>query len=306
MVVVGVDPRWLLRSLQRQFRQVLSNRTTGGGGYWRSTPQDYLEKIFQIPFVLPPMAQPGFAALLRSLIQVPGPAGPTGATSGEPGFRPTQHAAEPNQATLKTESGSAAEQVAAGEAPERLDLTKEELDFLTHLAPLVRTPRTAKRMLNIYRMLRVTRDLGPVSQFLGDHDKAGDYQAVAQLLGVLTAFPTVFSRLCWGDNDADTRPLLARGPQERWSAFIENLEPHFNDRGWRSTAAGQLPASEVENCHRLVAALRAIRPRVTLPDQLAPYQLWAPRICCFSFSLSSHTTGAAGTVPADTVPVSIN
>src|SRR5262245_63527213 len=52
VVVVGVDPRWLLRALRGEYRAML----TGEGSapdedeWWQTTPQDYLEKIFNIPF----------------------------------------------------------------------------------------------------------------------------------------------------------------------------------------------------------------------------------------------------------------
>ena len=303
VVVVGVDPRWLLRSVRGHFHQVLSGRSAGGGGesYWRSTPQDYLEKIFQIPFVLPRMTPQGFAGLLRSFVRTSraaGPAVPEVAAAGVPGgAEPTaaQHAVAADEATLVAESGSAAEQVATGKSTERLDLTDDELAFLVRLAPLVRTPRAAKRLANIYRMLRVTRDLGPASQFLGDHDHAGDYQAVAQLLGVLTAFPALFGKLCW-TGDADARPLLRRSPQDRWSAFIEDLKPRPDAGGWTSPVVGPLPAAEVEDWRRLAAALHAVHSGVTLDDRLKPYQLWAPRISHFSFT-SSFTSGSGEPSP---------
>jgi TIR domain/KAP family P-loop domain len=281
VVVVGVDPRWLLRSLRHQFHQVLADGLTGGDGYWRSTPRDYLEKIFQIPFVLPAMTAHGFDALLRSLVRPPSKRGVetsnvhdstvlaerSGIVSG----------AEPDDAAIVAEAGSAAEQVATGNTPERLDLTGSELTFFTGIAPLVRTPRTTKRMVNIYRMLRVTRDLGPASRFLGTPEHGGEYQAVVQLLAVLTGFPALFQRMCWGDDDSDTWPLLRRDPDEHWSAFVEDLA--------KQTAS--LPDGDRDDWNRLVTALRAVQPTVTLPDQLKPYQHWAPRISRFSFALSS-------------------
>ena len=72
VVVVGVDPRWLLRSLQRHYRALLSGVTaeraeSGDVSHWASTPQNYLEKIFQIPFALASMTGVGFARLVDDL-----------------------------------------------------------------------------------------------------------------------------------------------------------------------------------------------------------------------------------------------
>ncbi len=54
VVVVGVDPRRLLRSLQTHYRALLQTQAVtrsadGDRSYWASTPQNYVEKIFQIP-----------------------------------------------------------------------------------------------------------------------------------------------------------------------------------------------------------------------------------------------------------------
>ena len=58
VVVVAVDPRWLLRSLTVHYRELFeaaSPAATSQEGSWGSTPMQYLEKIFQIPFTLPPV-----------------------------------------------------------------------------------------------------------------------------------------------------------------------------------------------------------------------------------------------------------
>jgi len=56
VVVVGVDSRWLVRSLQRHYQAQLSPdevtvpQRQDDWVYWDTTPQNYLEKIFQIVF----------------------------------------------------------------------------------------------------------------------------------------------------------------------------------------------------------------------------------------------------------------
>jgi WD40 repeat protein len=76
VVVVGVDPRWLLGSLKRHYRALLQTQVSGraaraGLSQWASTPQDYLEKIFQIPFALMPMTSDGFEKLVSDLAGEP-------------------------------------------------------------------------------------------------------------------------------------------------------------------------------------------------------------------------------------------
>jgi KAP family P-loop domain/CHAT domain len=127
VVVVGVDPRWLLRSLQRHYRALLTSpgaerAAPGDVSHWASTPQNYLEKIFQIPFALAPMTRAGFQRLVTDLAtstrrptpadgqtdaaEEPGPPAPQApATSGKP--EPASPAPEPHPAP--TTSGVDAE-----------------------------------------------------------------------------------------------------------------------------------------------------------------------------------------------------
>ena len=73
IVVVGVDSRWLLHSLRQQASVFKVNDGEDDGMdveervHWQSTPFNYLEKIFQIPFNLRPMERTGFTALVDSL-----------------------------------------------------------------------------------------------------------------------------------------------------------------------------------------------------------------------------------------------
>jgi hypothetical protein len=75
-VVVGVDPRWLLHSL-RQHSKAFQSQTENDESSeeertrWRSTPLNYLEKIFQIPFTLRPMGESGFGKMIDTLTKPP-------------------------------------------------------------------------------------------------------------------------------------------------------------------------------------------------------------------------------------------
>jgi hypothetical protein len=241
VVVVGVDPRWLMHSLQQEYRSM-----------WATTPQDYLEKIFNIPFALPGMTPSSFAGLIGSLAETEeAPAAGPAPAAADPGA--VRGRAEP--AIAVPESGSEVAALHEGAPPvPRRPLSGDELAMLSALAPLVRTPREAKRLMNLYRMLRATRDLSPASRFLGDETSPGEYQAVVILLGVLSGRPELLPRLL-----AD----LAAGPAER---------------SWADVAAGLEP--------RLADGLRDASALVTLPD-LSAFGTWAPRIARYSFVLSA-------------------
>jgi hypothetical protein len=86
VVVVAVDSRWLLHSLQ-QHSTAFQASAPGDHGisdgerlHWESTPLNYLEKIFQIPFTLPPVDQPGFESLIDHLTEPQADGSAAGAT----------------------------------------------------------------------------------------------------------------------------------------------------------------------------------------------------------------------------------
>ena len=103
VVIVGVDPRWLLHSLKQHAKVFQGKAENGNDGideemrHWQSTPLNYLEKIFQIPFTLRPMALTGFGDFIEDLARTPdttagqsaghegsaAPAPPTTATDAE-------------------------------------------------------------------------------------------------------------------------------------------------------------------------------------------------------------------------------
>ena len=66
-VVVGVDARWLERSLRRQYVGRPGSRAAGTPDPF--SPQDYLEKIFQIPYALAPIDPTGFKNLIGGLVE---------------------------------------------------------------------------------------------------------------------------------------------------------------------------------------------------------------------------------------------
>ena len=77
VVIVGVDPRWLLHSLKQHAKVFQGEPKDGEDGtdeesrHWQSTPLNYLEKIFQIPFTLRPMAYNGFGDFIEDLARTP-------------------------------------------------------------------------------------------------------------------------------------------------------------------------------------------------------------------------------------------
>jgi hypothetical protein len=164
VVVVAVDAAWVSRALATVYPTLLR------GG--RVTPEQYLEKIFQVPVWLDPPDAAGAGALAQALVgEVPRTAelAPGGARPREPG---SEQAAPSVSRGAAQPPGSAAQQggrpggtpgrslvvrdfSTATSAPQSLVLRDDERGDIARLAPLVaRSPRALKRYVNTYRLLK--------------------------------------------------------------------------------------------------------------------------------------------------------
>jgi hypothetical protein len=228
VVVVGVDLRWLMRSLRVHHAALAAADATTVDqrgdelAGLAATPQAYLEKIFQIPFRLRPMDSAGSAKLLADLLPVTPPPGPGEPEPGEaapepagtadgghpaaPATRadePTASAApaasitpEPSSpvADVTTQTGTAREPDATATEldlpPRSMRLEPRELEFLQQLVPLIPTPRAVKRLANEYRLVRATIPDSQLATFLDDQ-----YPVVMFLLALLVGRPQVAERL---------------------------------------------------------------------------------------------------------------
>ncbi|MEA5361206.1 P-loop NTPase fold protein [Amycolatopsis sp., V23-08] len=269
VVVVGVDPRWLLRSLSTHYDRLIEADAGTRPDGWHVTPEDYLEKILNIPLVLPRMPKGSLNRLLLSMVETARPA----ENREEPADRPEALVVD-SPAAIPVEPGS---QVAAQLDPKvrpeiPRPLTAPEIALLSRLDRLIDTPRDAKRLINLYRMLRSTRDLSDASAFLG-----GEYEAVVVLLATFTAHGRLLGRF------ADA--LLRRPAEASWPDFVGELRPFEVEGHWESPAVGVVPAVEVPQWEHLHHTLAELADAITLPD-VGVFQAWVPRVRRFSYVLS--------------------
>jgi KAP family P-loop domain/Clp amino terminal domain, pathogenicity island component len=288
VVVVGVDSRWLERSLRAHYRNLLEE------------PDSYLEKIFQIPFMLRPMTLTQHEDLVDMLLAPPPESGgrPAGRTplatdnrsdNGRPEVSANPDALDAPETTGETEqvqgqaggtsavvtvapSSSAGRRTAADVVPpplprpQALEVSSEERELLGMAGVIVPTPRAVKRLVNIYRMLRVSVPADEVQAFMPEGE--GEYQVVVLLVAILVGRPAeacqIFAKLTANSDDDDIWNLL--------------------------TGSG------------LHEKLAGLREHVTV-TRAAAYRRWAPRVARFSFRfpavLSPDHEGAPGKAAHD-------
>src|SRR5262249_11998619 len=91
-----------------------------------------------------------------------------------------------------------------------------ERDFIKKLYPLIMSPRSAKRFVNLYRLIRVSiADEGELRAFIGNR-VSGQHRAALVLLALLTGYPD--------EADEIFHELLREEHSETWWEFIANIE----------------------------------------------------------------------------------
>ena len=316
VVIVAVDARWLIRSLEHHHHELF--RRGDGSDDDVAMPVDYLDKIFQIPFTLPPPVPGAMADYLRSLLPEPvtdlrvdlmeaesGGAADTENVAGISGAAEESEVksadaasaedrtplAEPADADDTTEPGPARPEAAAGSAPGRdtaperdvrsqhaaaeassasvielrplhLQVTEAEVTFMTQLGRLVGTPRMAKRLVNLYRLVRIGIPDEQLATFVGD----GGFQVVQILLAILAGHPVfaekVFSKIL----DVDD------GPGDSDDVDLAAIVDMVGDKGDKAHSFGIIHSFLLE-----------IKKEAPIAASMSQCRYWCPRLARFSF-----------------------
>jgi len=332
VVVVAVDARWLIRSLQYHYRELFGAGAapvfiapTGSpeldADAGPASPVDYLDKIFQIPYVLASPPPAALASYLRSLLPPPASPAPTShapAMVSTPESTPSAPAADHDvtgkpDATETEDAPSHDDELAVQEplpydarrqrADERssrdqkehpvtwrtaepaaaipdlrplgLQLSQPEVEFMTRLGSLLPTPRAAKRLVNLYRLVRIGIPDSGFAAFTAS-EAGGPYQVVQILLAVLVGSPAaaqrIFRELMDATADSDIRTIFAK------TATADFAEGHL--------------------CARIGAELTRIAEDTPLLAAIGEYQRWCPTLARYSF----HTRTMTAEPPTSDVP----
>lgn len=260
VVVVAVDPRWLERSLYRKYlpeRMGSENGPTGGVGDRSAdfSPQNYLEKIFQVPFSLAKMTETGYRNLVGRL------ALPRDKRSLTPAPKRLAASGRANGNHL-------------------LPLQPFEKTFIEGLYPFVGTPRLAKRLVNIYRLLRV-RAGSEDFDFDAFIERNGQYGAALILLALHLGNARFGSRL--------VRLLGSGTPEGTWSEFFAAISPTLDEKE-RPRWAKEFTYEEddVRAYSELKDALEHLEAHLAeealqIPEDLEAYKTWALEVGRYSF-----------------------
>ncbi len=242
VVVVGVDQRCLKQSLQMQFKGLLvpefeseeksgqndANATEALTSNYSNeetpaTSLDYLEKIFHIPFHLPPMDESGFGNLIEKLsepskaeqkqkVELPVVSKAEDVSSNKEDHIETIYkelpssyketkpsvipAANDNNTSTKTELGADVDAnniiLSSVKVVGSVPLERWERDALKKYHKLIRTPRGTIRLLNTYRLVRagIPKEEGDTT-FCGDTKESGEFRLAMLLLALAAGHPAI-------------------------------------------------------------------------------------------------------------------
>ncbi|MDI5969408.1 P-loop NTPase fold protein [Streptomyces sp. SL13] len=313
VVVMAIDPRWLLSAVAAHYRDVLhvpGNLLSGDDDTRASTPAQYLEKIFQVMLTLPPVDRDGHTHLIDSLIDVQAPT--TGAdesrtevsTIGTP--TPTPPAQQPTgqPADLSTNTdgpwdeemyGPSVDGLPVVELPDPLTFTEDEARLLRLVGPpnLPLTPRSIKRLVNSYglrtalRQPHHQRDLEKVPATTAPDGTPmaayHPYRAGLVLLAALVAYPSIGQHLC--------RHMHHQADDTTWETFLNQLKSLVAVVGGigvgdeKSADPNRIDPRQMTALH---AALKGITAEAAdqglpLPDRLAAWKPWIVPTARLSF-----------------------
>ncbi|KAA0594537.1 flagellar motility protein MotE (MotC chaperone) [Azospirillum lipoferum] len=186
-VVVAVDARWLERSLYVRYLPGFEKMTEDERTASEFSPQNYLEKIFQVPYHVPGMGADGFGKLIDALtpreapqaVRRPEPVSPTDGAIG--GGSPDGGGAEPGP---DVPSQQTAEQRLQ---PSPLTFTDHEAAAMKEAAPFITTPRAAKRLVNVYALIRMQVNEDDLNRLVSP--LSSDAKALVMLLAIDIGLP---------------------------------------------------------------------------------------------------------------------
>ena len=279
VVVVGVDPHWLERSLYKAYVTDLD------GNYPRKeinrrlekfSPTHYLEKIFQIPFAVPNMQEHGFHSLIDNLTDQENGKAADSIQVGEKHQIASATLLE-EDATPDTASSSVSDRTSAVSErelqSEALQLKQWEVELLKRMQPFIESPRLTKRLVNLYRLLRLraAHESKYFNEFIAQND--GAYRYAMLLLAIRIGHPHGASLLF-------KTVLDSQSEGSKLEHELENFSPQ------RPAFGDMLPKDELDDAKKAADKWAKLLGR-GVPEDLKGYVPWVIRTKHYSFDMGS-------------------
>jgi hypothetical protein len=164
IVVVGVDKRCvtnaLFQSEQSKYFKLHAESQIENHNIQPIEPDEYLEKIFQIPFQLKEPSKAAVDSMIESLLA--NDIIQTISEDEKEGIETTDEKVKPKIETDNAGISGIDKTVTTVDdiGPEDLKLTKDELNFIKDLSHFIgSSPRTIKRYINLYRLIKAHEGL---------------------------------------------------------------------------------------------------------------------------------------------------
>ncbi|MEJ5996608.1 P-loop NTPase fold protein [Pedobacter sp. Du54] len=216
VVVVGVDSFWLNKAVDNKFTDFFERKNNEEEFPVDKaiTSYDFMEKIFQVPFALKPMTDQGKRKLIAYLTEPDLTKIADQVSGGEKSEKSEQEDTEGSLRVSEKEKLAddfRTEDELVIEIEERVTLTADEVKSIQDMGFIFgHTPRTIKRFINTYRIIRAHK--GYISSL--KHSKV-DYMPTLVLLSVVIGCPLHASRFIG---------QLKTANHITFSQFIEGLE----------------------------------------------------------------------------------
>ena len=249
VVVVAVDVRWVGQSIRKHYGRLVGWDEEAGaalGDTTSASADDYLEKIFQIPYRIHPMDPEVRKLLLGGLLRQP-------YLSGNQG--------DDQEGTV----------VQRELVPKELSLYPQELEVIEQLYKAVgSSPRRVRRFLDVYRLMRAGMEEGDVQDLIAKQH----FGVILALFGFLSGAPATAPRLI----ELLRKETLRGSDDPMAQTFAGRTMVDWATSSFPGTA---IPADEAEVMSFAMTYIDGLG--LTRPDLLAALRKWIPEIARYSF-----------------------
>jgi hypothetical protein len=285
VVVVAVDSRWLSQSLNKQYEGLLSTNQSDDTNHEMlrpATPQNYLEKIFQIPFWVRPLNESARMRIVKGMIA-----------------QPTQQDVEINADEVSTiqkqeividwpQNEPIRKYIPTADTemnPAGLETQDYEHEFMENLAPLLgQTPRSVKRFVNLYWLMKSIA-LSHSRSFADPQSKSSEYKQVLLLLAILTGLPAIevefFKKIHQVELEHQVVSLVKSGARispKKIRDLVADLRKELESKAERSEVT-------MEELARLDAWLAIPKNKHWQNLSLSQLDVWASQVKRFSYQM---------------------